>query len=156
MTFSNNKLLYVVDGYNHRVQVFNKDDTFAFSFGSRGSNPGQFQFPNRISIDPNNNVLVTDRDANGIHLFTHEGQFIQTINCNNPGAITISPTGYMVTSHGGDDYKIRIWSPTYQMINQLGKKGSEKGGINGMAMNSCGTIYVAEGTNNRLQVISYT
>ena len=39
------------------------------------------------------------------------------------------------------------------------EKGSEKGefsGINGMAMNSCGTIYVAEGTNNRLQVISYT
>ena len=42
LTFSNNKLLYVVDRGNHRVQVFNKDDTFAFSFGSRGNNPGQF------------------------------------------------------------------------------------------------------------------
>ena len=35
LTFNNNKLLYVVDECNCRVQVFNKDDTFAFSFGSR-------------------------------------------------------------------------------------------------------------------------
>ena len=33
-----NKLLYVVDGDNYRVQVFQQDDKFAFSFG----NPGQF------------------------------------------------------------------------------------------------------------------
>ena len=82
LTFNNSKLLYVVDGLNHRVQVFNKDDTFAFSFGSRGNNPGQFQCPGKISIDPNNNVLVTDYDVNGIHIFTHDGQFMQTINSN--------------------------------------------------------------------------
>ena len=64
LTFNNNKLLYVVDGYNHRVQVFQQDDKFFFSFGNGGMNPGQFQFPVRIAIDPNNNVLVTDRNAN--------------------------------------------------------------------------------------------
>ena len=157
LTFNNNKLLYVVDGNNHRVQVFNKDDTFAFSFGSRGNNPGQFQFPFRISIDPNNNVLVTDIDANGIHIFTHDGQFIQTINSNSPVAITISPIGYLITGHAGDDNVIRVWSPTYQLINQFGKKGSKQGefsGINGMAMHSSGTIYVIDYWNHRLQVIS--
>ena len=155
----NNKLLYVVDGGNHRVQVFQQDDKFAFSFGNRGNNPGQFQFPVRIAIDPNNNVLVTDHDANCIHLFTHNGQFIQTINSYSPYAITISPTGYLITSHAGesDDSKIRIWSPTYQLINQFGKKGSKQGefyGIEGMAIDSSETIYVAEWYNKRLQVIS--
>ena len=43
--------------------------TFAVAFGSKGNNPGQFQFPDRIAIDPNNNVLVTDRHANCTHLF---------------------------------------------------------------------------------------
>ena len=126
LTFNYN-LLYVVDGWNHRVQVFNKDDTFAFSFGSRGNNPGQFQFPDRISIDPDNNVLVTDYDANGIHIFTHDGQFMQTINSNKPCAITVSPTGYLITDHDGDDNKIRVWSPTYQLINQFGRWGSKQG-----------------------------
>ena len=157
LAFNNNKLLYVVDGSNHRVQVFQQDDKFVFLFGNKGNNPGQFQYPVRIAIDPNNNVLVTDCDANGIHLFTHNGQFIQTINSYRPIAITISPTGYLITGHAGDDNKIRVWSPTYQLINQFGKMGSKEGeflGINGMAIDSSGTIYVAEYKNKRLQVIN--
>ena len=99
-------------------------------------NPGQFQCPVRIAIDPNNNVLITDRDANFIHLFTHNGQFIQTINSYKPYAIAISPTGYLITN------TIRVCSPTYQLINQFGKKGTKQGEffhISGMAMDSSGT-----------------
>ena len=157
LAFNNNKLLYVVDGNNYRVQVFQEDNTFAFSFGERGNNPGHFQFPVRIAIDPNNNVLVTDYYADCIHLFTHNGRFIQTINSNRPCAITISLTGYLITGHDGDYNKIRVWSPTYQLINQFGKKGSKQGefdSIPGMAIDSSGTIYVAEWSNKRLQVIS--
>ena len=155
MAFNNNKLLYVVDRANHRVQVFQQDDTFAFSFGSKGSNPGQFQNPARIAIDPNNNVLVTDYDANCINIFTDKGQFIQTINSDKPWAITISPTGYLIIDY--KDNRIRVWRPTYQLINQFGKKGSKQGEFNnilGIAMDSRGTIYVAEWGSKRLQVIS--
>ena len=157
LAFNNNKLLYVVDGGNHRVQVFQQDDKFAFSFGNKGNNPGQFQCLLSIAIDPNNNVLVTDHDANCIHLFTHNGQFIQAINSNRPFAITISPTGYLITGHHGDDNKIRVWSPTYQLINQFGKKGTRQGefcDIAGMAIDSSGAIYVVEYYNKRLQVIN--
>ena len=157
LVFNNNKLLYVVDGGNHRVQVFQQDDKFAFTFGNRGNNPGQFQFPLKIAIDPSNNVLVTDYVANCIHLFTHNGQFIQTINSYRPHAITINPTGYLITGHDGDDNKIRIWSPTYQLINQFGKMGSKQGefyDITGMGIDSSGTIYVVEYNNKRLQIIS--
>ena len=156
LAFNNDKLLYVVDGGNHRVQVFQQDDKFVFSFGNRGNNPGKFQDPVTIAIDPNNNVLVTDNNADCIHLFTHSGQFVQTIICYRPCAITISPTGYLITGHDGDDNKIRLWSPTYQLINQFGKKGSKQGefyGIAGMAIDSSGTIYVAEYNSSRLQVM---
>ena len=156
MAFNNNKLLYVVDSENHRIQVFQQDDKFAFSFGSRGSYPGQFQSPVRIAIDPNNNVLVSDTDANCFNIFTHTGQFMKTINCYRPYAITISHTGYLITSHYGRDSKIRVWSPTYQLINQFGNKGSKLGEFNdirGIAIDSSGTIYVAELVNQRVQVI---
>ena len=157
VAFNNNKLLYVVDGSNYRVQVFQQDDKFAFSFGSRGSNPGQFQSPVKIAIDHNSNVLVTDRDANCIVIFTHSGEFIQTINTDSPWAITISPKSYLITGHDGVNNKIRVWSDTYRCIKMFGKRGSGLGefhGISGMAMNSSGTIYVAEHDNKRLQVIS--
>ena len=90
-----------------------------------------------------------------IHLFTHNGQFIKTIYSYRPWAITISPTGYLITSHVLDDNKIRVWSPTHQLINQFGKMGSKQGefyDIRGMAIDSSGTIYVAEYGNKRLQV----
>ena len=157
LAFNNNKLLYVVDGNNCRVQVFQQDDTFAFSFGSKGRNPGQFQCPVNIAIDLNNNVLVTDHRANCINIFSSMGQFIQAINSDRPYSITISPTGYLITGHQGDGNKIRVWSPTYQLINQFGKKGSKQGEffcISGMTMDSSGTIYVAEASLNRLQVIN--
>ena len=157
LAFNNNKLLYVVDSFNHRVQVFQPDDKFAFSIGDKGSNPGQFQFPVRIAIDHNNNVLITDYDANYIVMFTQSGEFIQKIDSFKPWAITISPTGYLIIDHNGDDNMIRVWSPTYQCIKQLGKSGPKQGEYNdiqGMAIDSSGTIYVAEWGNERLQVIS--
>ena len=155
LTFTNNKLLYVVDRGNYRVQVFQQDDTFAFSFGNRGSSPGQFQYPVKIAIDHNNNVLVTDHYANCIVIFTQSGEFIRTMNSNSPHAITISPTGYLITSHAGGNNNIRVWSDTHRCIKMFGKKGSKQGefnGIGGMAIDSSGTIYVAEWGNKRLQV----
>ena len=155
LTFNSKKLLYVLDGSSNRVQVFDTFNTFAFSFGGRGKNRGPFRCPLGIAIDPNNNVLVTDSGANGIHIFTHDGKFMQTINSDKACAITISPTGYLITSHDSHDDKIRVWSPDYQLINRFGKKGSKQGEFNsveGMAIDSKGIVYIAEFFNHRLQI----
>jgi len=153
LVFSSNKLLYVVDSDNHRIQVF-EDDKFAFTFSSYKSNPGQFQYPVRIAIDTENKVLVSDYHGNHISLFSHTGSFINRITCYRPWAITVSPDGYIIA--GCDNGKsIRVWSPTHQLICQFGKKGSLQGEFNeiyGIAMNSTGTIYVVEG-DKRLQII---
>ena len=163
LTFNNNKLLYVVDRGNCRIQVFQQDDTFAFSFGNDGSGPGQLKWPIVIDIDPNNNTLVSDHQANCIFQFSWLGHFIQKISCTRSGsslyAFTVSPTGYLITGHRSEDNKIRALSgdPHYRVINEFGKKGFKKGefnGIMGIAMNSSGVIYVVEWANRRLQVIT--
>ena len=147
LVFGSNKMLYVVDSDNHRIQVF-EDDKFAFTFGSYGSNPGQFQFPVRIAIDTDNRVLVSDIDGNRISLFSHTGSFISKITCDRPFAITVSPDGYIITEC---DEKITIWSPTHQLIHQF---GGEFNAIMGIAMNSTGTIYVVENWNERLLIMN--
>ena len=158
LVFSSNKMLYVVDGWNHRVQVFQQDDKFAFTFGSKGSNPGQFQCPVRIAIDTDNRVLVSDLDGNHISLFSHTGSFISRITCDSPWAIFVSPDGHIIAGRAGNNNKIRVWSPAHQLIERFGKKGSQQGefyGINGIAMDhSTGSVYVVEYNNKRLQVIS--
>ena len=157
LAFNNNKLLYVVDGWNCRIQAFQQDNKFLLSFGNKGSKPGQFQCPVGIAIDHNNDVFVTDYDANCIVIFTQSGKFIQTIDIYRPCAIAISGAGYLITGHDEVNNKIRIWSDTYQCIKKFGKKGSKQGefyAINGMAIDSSGIIYVVEWDNKRLQVIS--
>ena len=158
LAFSSNKLLYVVDRVNCRIQVFQQDDKFAFLFKNKGL---KLQFPDRIAIDPNNNdVLITNHSANCVHHFSHSGQFIQEINCDeSPYAVMISPAGYLITSHAGNDNKIRVWSSSHQLIKQFGNRGSEQGefsGITGIAIDLTGSIYIVEWFNRRLQVISDT
>ena len=154
LTFNNNKLLYVIDCKNCRVQVFRQDNTLAFLFGERGSNAGQFQWPVKIVIDPNNNVLITDFAAHCINIFTENGQFMQTMIRYKPWAITVSPTGYLID---GDDNLVRIFSPTYQLVHQFGKRGFKQGEFSWprrMAIDSRGTIYFVEAEGKRLQVFS--
>ena len=156
LVFSSNKMLYVVDSGNHRVQVFQQDDKFAFTFGSYGYNPGQFRFPVKIAIASDNRVLVSDYYSDHIRLFSHTGSFISRITCTWPWAITVSPDGHIIA--GCDNgTSIRVWSPTHQLISVFGKKGSQQGefdNINGISISSTGNIYVVEGNNKRLQIIT--
>ena len=155
LTFSDNKL-FVVDGDNYRVQVFEQNDKFSFSFGCQGTNPGQFQHPEKIAIDSKANILISDDTANCIHIFSGKGEFIQQIPCNLPRAIAISPAGFLITGHETKINKIKMWSPTYKIINQFGNVGHEQGEfdeISGIAIDSSEVIYMVETMNKRIQII---
>lgn len=147
LAFSSTQQLYVVDSGNSRVQVFNSNDTFAFTIGSKGLNQGELQQPVRIAIDSANTVYISDYGANCIHMFSTDGSFINKFSFYKPGAIAVTPTGNILTGHY--DEKIRIWSPAYKIIDHISRKDidEEKGefcGINGLAANRDGTIYIVK------------
>ncbi len=52
--------LYVVDGGNFRVVVFDRESRCLSSFGSVGKQHGQFARPNEIAVDPQGNVYVIE------------------------------------------------------------------------------------------------
>jgi sugar lactone lactonase YvrE len=74
------KSLYISDRWNDRVQVFDLDGHFKFTFGSGGSGPGQFGEPKQIAFDRQGNVLVADRLNNRVQVFTPDGKPIGVIN----------------------------------------------------------------------------
>ena len=54
-----NKKVYIVDHRNHLIQILNPDLTFSSSFGSRGSNNGQFYHPAwDVAFDSTGNVYI--------------------------------------------------------------------------------------------------
>ena len=71
-----NGQLYVIDGGNFRVQVFQQDGTFVRSFGSAGRQFGQFSRPKGIAVDPQGNVYVSDTSHGNFQIFDPEGQLL--------------------------------------------------------------------------------
>src|SRR5262249_32113962 len=62
--------LYVVDTGNSRVLKFDPSGKMALAFGRKGSDLGQFQLPCSVALSPQCNVLVLDREASWMQVFT--------------------------------------------------------------------------------------
>ena len=52
--------IWVADGMQDRVQVFNKDAQLLIAFGGHGLLPGQFQGLVGIAVDKNNRVFTSE------------------------------------------------------------------------------------------------
>ncbi len=59
--------LYVVDGAQQRIQVFNLSDlTLVKEFQNPGRDPGQFQDPEDLRVDAQGNILIADKGNNRV------------------------------------------------------------------------------------------
>jgi len=95
--------LYVVDGGNFRIQVFDAAGRFLRSFGSVGRLPGQFSRPKGIAIDPQDNIYVVDAAFGNVQIFNPQGQLLMVIgergNAGAPGKYML-PAGIDVDRDG--------------------------------------------------------
>ena len=66
--------IYVADGFgNARIAKFDKHGKFIKSWGSKGTDPGQFNTPHGLAIDAQGNVYVADTGNKRIQVFDGEG-----------------------------------------------------------------------------------
>jgi len=68
--------LYVVDGGNFRVVVFDREGRYLQSFGSVGKQYGQFARPKEIAIDRAGNVYVVDTAFGNFQIFSADGELL--------------------------------------------------------------------------------
>lgn len=68
--------LYVVDGGNFRVVVFDREGRYLHSFGSVGKQYGQFARPKEIAVDRAGNVYVVDTAFGNFQIFSPEGELL--------------------------------------------------------------------------------
>ena len=68
--------LYVVDGGNFRVVVFDREGRYLHSFGSIGKQYGQFARPKEIAIDRDGNVYVVDTAFGNFQVFNADGDLL--------------------------------------------------------------------------------
>ncbi len=64
--------LHVANALGHRIDVINQAGKRVFSYGESGTQPGQFGFPNGISI-AGKMIYITDRANNRVQIWEHTG-----------------------------------------------------------------------------------
>ena len=71
------------------------------SFGSNGSNPGQFNLPWGIEISRTGEIYVADWGNDRIQRFSSEGEYISTIGSSGKGeGQLLRPSGVAVDEFG--------------------------------------------------------
>lgn len=155
--------LFITDGYgNSRVHKFDPAGRHLLSWGEPGTDPGCFNLPHAVVIDPAGTVFVADRENHRIQFFDSEGRYLgQWNNLHRPNGlvwdgrffyVAEGPTG--LTINASVPYignRVSILSQQGNLVGRIGEAfGGEGPGQfvapHGIAVDSRGDIYVAEVT----------
>ena len=150
--------------YNNCVSIISANGEKK-SFGSNGSAPGQFNYPEGVAIDGEGSILICDYGNHRIQQFSPTGEHLKTVGSNGNGPLQfISPRGIAVHSHTYKVYVTDTYNHRIQVLNSdlthsssCGSKGSNNGEFNypyDISTDSAGNVYVVDRNNHRIQVFS--
>jgi DNA-binding beta-propeller fold protein YncE len=95
--------LYVVDGGNFRVQIFDRNGKYLQSFGSVGKQLGNFARPKEVATDREGNVYVADAAFGNFQIFNPDGELLMFVGERSeqegPGKYML-PSGISVDEDG--------------------------------------------------------
>lgn len=157
--------LFVSDGYgNSRIHKYSPDGRLILSWGSPGTDPGQFNLPHNVCCDAAGRVYVADRENHRIQIFDGNGVFQeQWNNLHRPSALYVTPGPdpisyvgeigpYLRSNFGWPNIgpRISVLSSDGSVLSRLGAvpgAGIAPGQFlspHGIAVDSRGDIYIGE------------
>ena len=77
--------LYVVDARNTRVLVFDARGKFLRQIARKGRGPGEFEFPGRIVVTANDQIIVNDQVRRVLVIYSTGGQHIRDVQWDGLG-----------------------------------------------------------------------
>ena len=91
---------FITDSGNHRIVKFNKNWQRILTFGERGEEIGQFQYPLCVSIGENDLLYISDLNNNRVQIFSPFGQFLDSLEQTGDSTPLKSPCLTAIDSHG--------------------------------------------------------
>jgi len=115
--------VYVADGDNQLIRVYDSKGTLLKSFGGPGSGPGQLAYPNGLAVDEEKGlVYVADFGNSRIQVFDLDGQVKQIIG---PEAGFESPRSLAWDKKRGLLYVCDIFNDRILILDRQGRHWRE-------------------------------
>ena len=158
--------LYVLDGVNHRVVVYDADGKFRLQFGTHGSEPGQLLFPLGIATTPDGKVYIADSGNHRFQVFTSNGKLLDTVPLPkvpsgtppDPTDVAVDPNRQRLYVTDNDNHYVRVYNLTSHRFEATwGGPGQGERQFRFpflMDISSQGYLFIVEPINTRVQVIN--
>jgi len=122
---SNEKLIYVTDSMNFRIQIFDQDGGFRSSFGKLGDSSGNLSKPKGIAVDSEGHIYVVDSHFDNVQIFDRNGNLLLVFGSSGNGkGEFMLPAGIYIDKldriYVADSYNKRI-----QVFQYLKEKSAE-------------------------------
>ena len=147
----------MADCHNPRVQVFDRNGNFLRKFGEQGCLDHQLNKPVGLSIDDNDDIIVTDQGYlnSAIKIFSPNGKYLRKFG--EAGSLTqpyhcIQNGQYFIVS---DTCSIKMFNLDGKFIYTFGKKGVNDGELNKpryLSVSKDGLLMVCDSYNHRVQL----
>ena len=156
--------LFVVDALGHDVKVFDSMGGLSRIVGTRGVQPGEFNFPTAIAADGqlvwiadtgNHRIQGIQRNGEPVAVFGQAGDASGDLAM--PKAVAVDPEGHIYVVDGRFE-NVQIFSPKGELLLFLGEEGTGPGQFwlpGGMWIEPGGRIWICDTYNRRVQVFQY-
>ena len=154
--------IFATDGNQHKVVKLDIDGIVVKSVGGRGTNPGQFNYPNGIRQSKEKEIYVCDSNNHRIQVFDEDLNLIRIIGergrgFGHPDDLDFDKTGniYVVEQW---NHRIQVLTPEGRHIRYIGRPGANPGELDTPVSTAIhrNMIYVTEANNNRISVFTLT
>ena len=147
---------------SRRVVILNKEGELIKSFGSYGSEDGQFEGPYGVDVDEEGRIIVCDTYNHRIQVFDNDGSFLRSFGSkgssegrfNGPHSVVVDRDGNIVVSDSWN-HRIQVMDIEGNFIRCFGTKGSGDSQLNhpqGVDVDGEGRIVVCDRGNERVSV----
>lgn len=157
--------VYVVDGVNHQVKVFDPQGRHLLSFGGKGRTDGRFMHPLGIDVAPSGTVYVADSGNHRVQVLSPDGAFLRAIDLASTDSKPADPTDVTVDEAAGrcyvvdnDHHHIRVYNlADGRQLATYGGPGADKRGFRYPFMITQDRekyLYIVDVINTRVQVLN--
>jgi predicted CXXCH cytochrome family protein len=159
-------VLYVLDGVNHRVVVYDAEGRSQFQFGSHGAGVGQFAYPLGIAAGPEGDIYVADSGNHRLQVFTAEGKWVEAIPLAptasgappDPTDVVVDPIRQRLYIADNENHCIVIYDLAGRRFEPVwGGPGQGQRQFRFpflMDLSAEGYLFVVESINTRVQVLN--